>query len=406
MSRTPRAGSYRAVLALPHAAPLFGAALVGRLAYGLLPLSALFTVEHATGSFTAAGAVVAVFGLTSVVLPLKSRLVDRFGQARALLPMAGACAGALCTLAVLASSHRLSTSYAVGLGGAAGLAAPPLGPAMRSTWRALIEGTDLKERAYSLDSVCEESLYLIGPLAAGVVLAIGSAAAALIVTAALMLVGTFGMVLARPAWFATSEAAAPRLRLDLGPLRSPGFLPVVTVILVTAIGVGLALTAIAARAQDRGVPAAAGWIEAAIAVGSVAGGLLWGQRHHTRRRSTHLAGLVGALALGVGMAGAASDLVLLGVVMAFTGVAIAPLFVVSYIASDALAPEHQRTEASTWVNTANNIGSAAGAALAGVLVERVSIGMAFETGALLLSVTAVLVRLHGQRIDGLGSTAG
>src|ERR1017187_8518809 len=44
-----------------------------------------------------------------------------------------------------------------------------------------------------------------------------------------------------------------------------------------------------------GLPGAAGYIEAAIALGSVAGGLLWGRRRHTRTHSTHLAGLVAVL---------------------------------------------------------------------------------------------------------------
>lgn len=101
MSSTSDAGSYRAVLALPYAAPTFGAALVGRLSYGLLPLSVLFTVQQSTGSFATAGGVVAVFALTSILLPLKSRLVDRHGQASVLAPMALLCAGALAAMAFL-----------------------------------------------------------------------------------------------------------------------------------------------------------------------------------------------------------------------------------------------------------------------------------------------------------------
>ncbi len=399
MSRTPRAGSYRAVLALPHAAPTFGAALVGRLAYGLLPLSVLFTVQQATGSFAVAGAVVAVFGLTSIVLPVKSRLVDRFGQARTLTPLAALCAGALSLLAIFGIVGQVTTAAAVALGLVAGLAAPPLGPAMRSTWRSTTRGTTLKETAYSLDSVCEESLYLVGPMLVGAVLSVGSGAAALLATAALMLVGTVGMVLRAPARVARGDGSAPPLRFDLGPLRSPGFAPVVAVILVTATGISLGFTAIAARAQGTGHPAAAGWIEAAVAAGSVMGGLLWGCRRHTRGRSAHLAALVAVLATGIALAGLAQDLVLLGAVMGVAGVAIAPLFVVSYVASDALAPEHQHIEASTWVNTANNIGGAAGAAGAGLLVDRISVGSAFGAGGLLLALTSCLVWLNRARID-------
>ena len=56
MPGTTRAGSYRDVLLLPHALRTFVPALFGRLSYGLLPLSALFTIQQSTNSFATAGA--------------------------------------------------------------------------------------------------------------------------------------------------------------------------------------------------------------------------------------------------------------------------------------------------------------------------------------------------------------
>jgi hypothetical protein len=76
------AGSYRAVLSLPSALRTFVPALGGRLAYGLLPLATLFTVQQTTGSYAAAGLALAVFGLASITLPAKSRLADVHGQRR------------------------------------------------------------------------------------------------------------------------------------------------------------------------------------------------------------------------------------------------------------------------------------------------------------------------------------
>lgn len=404
MSSTSDAGSYRAVLALPYAAPTFGAALVGRLSYGLLPLSVLFTVQQSTGSFATAGGVVAVFGLTSILLPLKSRLVDRHGQASVLAPMALLCAGALAAMAFLAWSDSAPAPAYLALGIVAGLGAPPLGPAMRSTWRTITDGSRLKQRAYSLDSVCEESLYLIGPLLVGVILSVASPPAALLAAASLMLVGTLAMVWMPPVRQIRSAGSTAPLRFDLGPLIAPGFWPIVVAILATAVGLNMAFTSIAARAQTQGLPAAAGYIEAALALGSVAGGLLWGRRRHTRTHSTHLAGLIGVLAIGVAISAAVTSLTALGALMAVTGLAIAPLFVVSYLAADDLAPEHQQTEASTWVNTANNIGSAAGASVAGLLIDRASISIGFAVGAVILGLTSVLIWLTHRSIEAKSGT--
>ncbi|HYO17192.1 MAG TPA: MFS transporter [Dermatophilaceae bacterium] len=392
-SRTPATESYRAVLAIPYAAPTFGAALVGRLSYGLLPLSVLFSVQQSTGSFATAGGVVAAIGLTSILLPLKARLVDRHGQAQTLTPLALLCASALAAIAVLAWSGPAPAAVYILLGVLAGLGTPPLGPAMRSTWRTLTDGTQLRQRAYSLDSVCEESLYLIGPLLVAVILNVASAPAALLVTASLMIVGTLAMVWMPPLRHVRSPESAAPLRFNLGPLLAPGFWPVVVAILVAAVGLSMAFTSIAARAQRQGLPAAAGYVEAAIALGSVAGGLLWGRRRHTRSHSTHLAGLIGVLGVGIALSAAATSLTALGIVMAVTGLAIAPLFVVSYLAADDLAPEHQQTEAGTWVNTANNIGSAAGASVAGLLIDRASISAGFAVGGVALALTSVLIWL-------------
>ncbi|WP_203589769.1 MFS transporter [Streptomyces sp. SID13031] len=194
MPGTTRAGSYRDVLLLPHALRTFVPALVGRLSYGLLPLSALFTVHQSTNSFATAGAAVAAFGLASLSMPLKARLVDRFSQRRVLPPLALLCA---LGLALTASARTTNATLLVLLVGITGLFAPPLGPPMRATWRLLTEGSDLKQRAYALDAICEESLYLGGPLIAGLLISFWSAPVALNCAAVLMVGGTLGGIAGR-----------------------------------------------------------------------------------------------------------------------------------------------------------------------------------------------------------------
>ncbi|MEE6178210.1 MFS transporter [Mycobacterium sp. 050134] len=399
MSSTSSAGSYRAVHAIPNAAPTFGAALLGRLAFGLLPLAMLFTVEHATHSFASAGGVLACYGLTTVLLPLKARIIDRYGQATVLPALTVGSAAALGAMAALDGAGLHAPGLFVLLAIVCGLCAPPLGPAMRAVWRTLTDDTNLVTRAYSLDSVCEEVIYLIGPLLVGVMITTVSASGALIVAAALLLAGTFAMS-AMPAVRRTKGTVSGEpVRFDIGPLRSAGFCLVVLTILITAIGMSVAITCVAARAQNHGMPAAAGYIEAALAVGSVLGGLAWGRRRHARAVSTHLTGLTVTLAVGTAIAAGADNLIVLGVVMALSGVAVAPLFVASYLASDQMAPAHHRTEASTWVNTANNIGAAAGTAAAGILVDRVDTTFGFAAGAVLLALSAAVVRAGRQSID-------
>ncbi|TCC01864.1 MFS transporter [Kribbella soli] len=390
MSGTTRAGSYRDVLLLPSALRTFVPALLGRLSYGLLPLSLLFTVQQSTNSFATAGAAVAVFGFASLSMPYKARLVDRYSQRRVLPPLALGASAGLIAIAALGT-----TDVAVLLlVGATGLLAPPLGPSMRSNWRLLTEGSALKERAYALDAVSEECLFLGGPLIAGTLISLVSAPAALGCSAALMVVGTFAMVTSP---VTTSTSASAPARHPLGPLVISGLRRILLVIMVTASGISAAYVCVAGVAQHTGRPGAAGYVEAAIAAGSVVGGMLWARRRHTRSWSTHLAGLIAVLAAGLLAASFVTDLVVLGGVLGIAGVAVAPLFVVSYLAADDVTPPHQRTEASTWINTANNLGSAAGSATAGLVLEHSAPSWGFLGGGVLLVLVAVTVHASGVR---------
>ena len=127
--------------------------------------------------------------------------------------------------------------------------------------------------------------------------------------------------------------------------------------LVAGTGFSAVYPGLVAVAQRAGRPGAAGPLEAALAAGSVLGGLWWARRGHTRRRSLHLTLLTALLAAGlVAAATFAAGLIPLGVGLGLTGMALAPLFVVAYLAADDFVEPARRTEAGTWVNVAANAG--------------------------------------------------
>lgn len=387
MSGTTRAGSYRDVLLLPYALRTFVPALFGRLSYGLLPLSALFTVQHATDSFATAGSAVAAFGLASLTMPWKARLVDRYSQRRVLPPLAALCGSGLAATAFTRTPNAAMLVLLVGL---TGVFAPPLGPSMRSTWRLITDKSNLKQRAYALDAICEESLYLGGPLIAGLLISFWSAPVALSCTAVLMVCGTFAMVTTPLARHVAEQPPTPRKFLDPGPLRSTGLRRILLVIFFVAAGVSVAYVCVAGVAQSQGRAGAAGFVEAAIGLGSVVGGLVWARRTHARSHWRHLAGLIALLGLGFLAASLAGNLIVLGVVLAIGGLAVAPLFVVSYLAADQLTAAHERTEASTWINTINNLGSSAGSSVAGLAIDRTTPSHGFLVAGLLLLAVALI----------------
>ena len=185
-----------AVLRLPFAARTFATALIGRLSYGTVFLSLTLALASGHGSVGRTGEVVAVFALSVAALaPLRARLIDRHGFRRVLLPLALSYAGGLLGLAAATWRPGAPLWLLMALSLAAGATAPPLGPTMRTLWRAMCGGDQaLTQRAFSLDTVAEEVIGISGPLLVGLLILIAAPAAGVLLSAVLVAVGTLAMM--------------------------------------------------------------------------------------------------------------------------------------------------------------------------------------------------------------------
>jgi predicted MFS family arabinose efflux permease len=397
MSRPARALSYVDVLRLPSIAPAFAATSVARLSYAALPLALLVTVQGAASSYAVAGAAVGGYALAAVGMPLKSRVIDRVGRRFVLPALSCVTGGALVGVVVAARSGVGVSSVFVVLSVLAGLGAPPVGPSMRALWAEVAPDPSDRQRAYSLDAVSEEIVFAAGPLVVGAVLTVSAGWVALLVTAALNVVGALGLAAAPGAGRRGGGHASERRRSLLGPLRSAPFLLLLALLVGIGFGVGPLEVAVVARAQQQASTATAGWLLAALSVGSAVGGLAWGKAIQRRRPGRHLAVLAAVMAAWMAAAAVTSNLVALGAVLFLLGTAVAPALVVAFLAADGLVADAARTEATTWVSTANNAGIAAGAAVAGVLVEQFGATIGLAAGAAALAATSALaVGAQGQ----------
>ncbi|RPE28885.1 MFS transporter [Kitasatospora cineracea] len=383
--------SYLAVLRAPGAARLLPAALFGRLSYGTLPLSLLLATAAGTGSYPRAGWLTALFSAVGVLLfPTRAGLVDRYGPRRTLPPMATGYAAVL--LALAAATWRPGTPYPVllALAAAAGTLAPPLGPVTRAQWSVLAADPELRRRAYSLDTVAEELLYVTGPLLAGLLAAAARPAAGILLSAALALGGTLALAaVARPVT-ATGTAAPPArtgTRHLLGRARQP---------LAAAAGAGAGLAAFSLLAVvfagRHGNPADVAWVEAALAAGSATGGLLLGAADWRAPAATRLTLLTAALTAALALTALAPTLPALTAVAALAGLAVAPTLTTAYLLTDELAAPTERTRAGAWVNSSFNAGSSTATALTGTLLGHLPL-----TTCLLLTATPPLAALALRR---------
>lgn len=299
MSATSPRPSYAAVLRIPYARRTFAAVLVGRLSYGMVPVAVLLAVTRTTGSYAVAGTVMALFGATSVFLsPVRAGLVDRYGPRRVLLPMASLYAGLLGALAVASWRPGASGPVLGAVAAAAGACTPPLGPTMRTVWSELAADQGLLRRAYSLDGVAEELLFVSGPLVVGGVVQFAAPAAALVVGALLVVAGTYGFVTSPAVTRMPGRGPAPK---EGARGRRPRVVAGIVPPVVAAGGVGLSLGALDllvlafAEQQGHGDDVVA-WIFAALSAGSAVGGLLYGAVEWCSGARVRLALLTGASA--------------------------------------------------------------------------------------------------------------
>ncbi|MFC5212261.1 MFS transporter [Streptomyces coerulescens] len=397
--------SYAAVLRIPHARRTFATALLGRLSYGVAPLSVMLAVTRASGSYAVAGVVMALFSGTSVFLsPARAALIDRHGPRRALVPMVAAHSALLGLLAVLVWRPGGASPLVLGVVTAfAGACTPPLGPTMRAVWGRLAPDRALLQRAYSLDAVAEELLFVSGPLLVGVLVGFAPPAAGVLLGAGLMVVGTAGFVSSPVVRAVPAGGRAP------GPRKAGrGVLRGLARPVLAAAGVGLALGVldllVVAFAEGSGHGAgSAAWVLAALSAGSAVGGLLNGAVAWRSAAGTRLAAQAAGLGLALCGAALAQGLGTLAVAVAAAGVFVSPLITTAYLIADETAAPAARVRAGAWVNTAVNAGGTAGAAAAGVLVGWLPVGVCFAvTGGVLVLMAPAVARGTTGREKGHG----
>ena len=401
--------SYAAVLRIPYARRTFAAALLGRLSYGIVPLAVMLAVTRASGSYAVAGTVMALFSGTSVFLsPARAALIDRHGPRRALVPMVAAYTALLGLLTVVVWRPGAASPFVLGaVTAAAGACTPPLGPTMRAVWGRIADDRALVQRAYSLDAVAEELLFVSGPLLVGVVIGFAPPALGIVVGAVLIAAGTAGFVASPPVRDLTPGPAQARAKARARGTGRRRVLRGIGRPVIAAAGVGLALGAVEllvvafAEGHDHGSESVA-WVLAALSAGSAVGGLANGAVAWRIPAGLRLSLLAVGLGLALLGAGLAPGLGTLAAAMAVAGLFVAPAITTAYLIADEAAAPEARVQAGAWVNTAVNAGGTAGTAVAGLLVGRLATGWCFAViGAVtLLAALAVAVARGATRGGG------
>jgi MFS family permease len=374
---------YRQVFAAPGVATAAVAGVVSRLAHFMTVLGVVLFISATTGSYGLAGAVSAGYALAyAAVSPMTSRLVDRVGQRRVLIPAAAGNVGA--RAAMLAVAWLDAPGWAlVMLAAAAGASMPAVGSLVRARWSQLYRGSPLLHPALSFESVMDEAILVVGPVAVVGLAGHVHPSAGLVAALLLSTGGLTALAVGAPSAEPTQHVDRPSRSV----LTTPGIPALLaTFVLVAAATVAIEL-AIVASTQRSDAATTSGWILATMALSSALCGLWFGARRWRRPPQQRLVWTLGLFATsGLGFV-AAPNVATLFLAAALFGLTLAPVFIDGFSIAHSAVPAHRLTEGLTWITTSAGVGIAMGSAAAGQTIDTWGTGVTFTLAAACATAT-------------------
>ena len=369
-------------------------------------LGTLLLVASLTGRYGLAGLVSAASSVGyAVCAPQAARLADRFGQGRVLRPQALVYAAA--AAALVGCAELRAPDWALLLSATlAGASMPSLGSMVRTRWSVLLGDSPVLHSAFSLESVFDELIFVIGPALVTVLATEVQPASGVTVAVTACLIGTLLLAAQRgteppviapvvPAAARPGEARRRRIRI---PAR--GLVTLAPVYLLLGSMFATIDLSVVAFSEEHGHKPLAGFILGTYALGSAVGGLWYGSRTwHTPAHRRF------AITLILVCAGTATFWVMPGLgaldaVIFFCGLAISPTLIAGFSLVSQQAQPGRQTEGLTWLTSAISVGVAGGSAIAGHLVDLGGArwGFWFATACGAGSVVACLVGLRRLRV--------
>jgi MFS family permease len=369
-------GPYREILSLPGAFAFSGAGFVARLPISMIGIGIVLLVSSTTGSYGVAGGVAAALSFAaSLAAPQIARLVDRFGQARILVPAAAVHVAAL--LALMAAAVAGAPTWVLYVTAVvAGSAALSVGALVRARWTHLLSGTSRLHTAYSLESVIDELIFVVGPVLVTLLATQVHRLAGLIAVALFTVGGSLALAVQRQ-----TEPPSRRHATDGAPHTSAIRTRALQLVIPIMAGFGAIFGAVEVSvvgfADAEGSRAGAGPVLAAYALGSLISGLLYGLVHwraSLARRFVIASGLMAASVLPMPFA---PNLPVLALTVFLAGFAISPALIAGLGLVEARVPAAALTEGLTWSITGIGLGLTAGSALSGQVIDQYGASEAF-----------------------------
>jgi len=355
--------SYREVLRHGHAAPTFGFGMVGRIPVAMNTVALVFLISTVRDSFLLAGIASSIYTFSGAIVgPRIGRLADRFFSALA------------------------------------GATMPSFGSYTRTRWSRTIKDKRELGVALSLESVADETAFVIGPAFAGFLFSLYGSNSPLIAGVVFTVIGGIGLAI---------TSFDHRVTYD-GEQIHGGLLKIkyVKSLLASLVALGLLFgsnfVVILAVAKENGRAAEGGLWVGLYPIGSTIAGLIYGFIHWKSRNSIRYTLALAFMTLSTSAILFFQDIDTIVYFIILSGIAIAPALIAANAQLKELVPLSRLNEAFSLLGASISIGITLGSSLSGALVDRFGgwNGFYFMTAATLLATLLSAIGINsGRRIN-------
>ncbi|MDP1851420.1 MAG: MFS transporter [Candidatus Planktophila sp.] len=381
---------YRQLFAMPNVWVLVLAAFPARVAYGMVGLALFFKAEQETGSIALAGLVIGANSLAgSFTAGVRGSIIDKYGQKwplRVLVP------GYASMMVLVNISH--SATFILVMATIMGLTAPPINLSVRPLWKTIVPG-DFLRTAYAVDTSVMNTAGVIGPVIA-TSLALSKFPGSPLVTAAILMALGGGALAIAPVsrdWKpekkergAQSLWRSPALRLMMLEGSFIGF------------GWGLFDVAVPAFATIENVAHRTAWVFAAMGISSIIGGLIAGLLSKrtsslSALRKTYFIWFLVAIPMAFTYPG--WSMAIAGAFLGFVGGAIQVFY---WEVMEAVRPKGSAVSYMAWLWTVEGSVMSLGAAVGGILSERISPQFCLALTAVSIGLGSLILTIGKERL--------
>ena len=348
----------------PHALSTVGFGALGRIPMAMNTVAIVFLVSDVRDSFALAGLTSAFYTMSGAIFsPRVGKLADQYGTRSVLLPVTAI--NAVATLGLLYFVDH-STIGLLALASLCGATFPNIGSYTRTRWSRSIDDQKELGSALSLESVFDETAFVVGPAFAGFLLSLYGSHSPLLAGIFFLVIGGFGLALT-----STDHGGFARVHDD--HTRGILAIPYVKSLLLSLIALGLLFgsnfVVIIAVAKEAGRVSEGGLWVGLYPIGSTISGFIYGFIHW--KISSSIRYTVSLAVMTVCTSGILffRDLDTIVFWIIISGVAIGPALISANAYMKELVPLSRLNEAFAFVSAALSIGITIGSTSAGLIVE-------------------------------------